>query len=171
MATIDPSLRKKPPKPKRWVLSLTRPARHWASMRGLRFLHRANGDRKSTRLNSSHSSISYAVFCLKKKKGSDRTRVVLNLRRAVSHEATLDGRSLIVTLSEPAVAQTAPGGQVAHFSEGKADPKHAIRDVDFRRGRGGEARVVVDLSDSTTGIDIRTQGQNIVVEFLKTFFF
>src|SRR5689334_23551309 len=27
----------------------------------------AGGDRKSTRLNSSHSSISYAVFCLKKK--------------------------------------------------------------------------------------------------------
>src|SRR2546430_3877755 len=27
-----------------------------------------NGDRKSTRLNSSHSQISYAVFCLKKKK-------------------------------------------------------------------------------------------------------
>src|SRR5689334_24087560 len=29
---------------------------------------RRPGDRKSTRLNSSHSSISYAVFCLKKKK-------------------------------------------------------------------------------------------------------
>src|SRR5689334_24543920 len=29
---------------------------------------RHNADRKSTRLNSSHSSISYAVFCLKKKK-------------------------------------------------------------------------------------------------------
>src|SRR3712207_6983091 len=29
---------------------------------------RANGDRKSTRLNSSHANISYAVFCLKKKK-------------------------------------------------------------------------------------------------------
>src|SRR2546430_12636783 len=28
-------------------------------------------DRKSTRLNSSHSQISYAVFCLKKKKNSD----------------------------------------------------------------------------------------------------
>src|SRR5688572_26949780 len=28
----------------------------------------AGGDRKSTRLNSSHSQISYAVFCLKKKK-------------------------------------------------------------------------------------------------------
>src|SRR5689334_25436510 len=31
------------------------------------------GDRKSTRLNSSHSSISYAVFCLKKKKRNNRT--------------------------------------------------------------------------------------------------
>src|SRR2546430_13611326 len=29
-------------------------------------------DRKSTRLNSSHSQISYAVFCLKKKKGDCR---------------------------------------------------------------------------------------------------
>src|ERR671933_661013 len=39
--------------------------------------------------------------------GTDRTRVVLNLRRPVAHEATIDGRSVIVTLSEPAVAQTA----------------------------------------------------------------
>src|SRR2546430_11441686 len=33
-------------------------------------------DRKSTRLNSSHSQISYAVFCLKKKKGSFRVGIV-----------------------------------------------------------------------------------------------
>src|SRR5689334_25160935 len=31
-------------------------------------------DRKSTRLNSSHSSISYAVFCLKKKKKKTKTK-------------------------------------------------------------------------------------------------
>src|SRR3712207_7394294 len=33
----------------------------------------AGGDRKSTRLNSSHANISYAVFCLKKKKEQLRT--------------------------------------------------------------------------------------------------
>src|SRR5439155_2147478 len=33
---------------------------------------RGRGDRKSTRLNSSHVAISYAVFCLKKKKSKDR---------------------------------------------------------------------------------------------------
>src|SRR5262249_52255464 len=100
--------------------------------------------------------------------GSDRTRLVLNLRRSVPHEATIDGRNILITLSEPQQTQPVPGGQVASFAEGRADTKHAIRDVDFRRGRGGEGRVVVDLSDSTTGIDIRQQGQNLIVEFLKT---
>src|SRR5258707_7111547 len=32
---------------------------------------KAQGDRKSTRLNSSHANISYAVFCLKKKKDEE----------------------------------------------------------------------------------------------------
>src|SRR3712207_7727388 len=35
---------------------------------GLRQVDPAERDRKSTRLNSSHANISYAVFCLKKKK-------------------------------------------------------------------------------------------------------
>src|SRR2546427_8002786 len=34
-----------------------------------------SGDRKSTRLNSSHSQISYAVFCLKKKKNKKEHRL------------------------------------------------------------------------------------------------
>src|SRR2546430_13378863 len=46
----------------------------------------ANRDRKSTRLNSSHSQISYAVFCLKKKKSARRPRASLrNLTHASPH--------------------------------------------------------------------------------------
>src|SRR2546422_10186285 len=48
------------------------------------FLHRLEGsrrprpvDRKSTRLNSSHGYISYAVFCLKKKKKQERRTTVM----------------------------------------------------------------------------------------------
>src|SRR2546426_6724922 len=37
---------------------------------------RANTDRKSTRLNSSHLVISYAVFCLKKKKRKTVTKIM-----------------------------------------------------------------------------------------------
>jgi len=100
--------------------------------------------------------------------GSDRARVVLNLRRPVAHETTLDGNAVVVTLAAPAVVQPTPSGQPPLFAEGRGETRHQIRDIDFRRGTAGEGRVVVDLSDTTTGIDIRTQGQNIVVEFLKT---
>src|SRR5689334_23615390 len=41
-------------------------------------------DRKSTRLNSSHSSISYAVFCLKKKKKKKQPSVNLTERHGES---------------------------------------------------------------------------------------
>src|SRR5689334_23651736 len=41
-------------------------------------------DRKSTRLNSSHSSISYAVFCLKKKKNKQRRSLLIDRDRAES---------------------------------------------------------------------------------------
>ncbi len=101
--------------------------------------------------------------------GPDRSRLVLNLRRSVAHEVVLDGRNIVVTLSSAAAAPSGAGvGQVAHFAEGKADVKHAIREVDFRRGSAGEGRIIIDLTDTSTGIDIRQQGQNIVVEFLKT---
>src|SRR5436305_11385027 len=42
-------------------------------------------DRKSTRLNSSHVRISYAVFCLKKKKKAD----IIDMRRRLKHHYLL----------------------------------------------------------------------------------
>src|SRR5689334_23823750 len=44
----------------------------------------AREDRKSTRLNSSHSSISYAVFCLKKKKNEDDKHKFRQLKPSVT---------------------------------------------------------------------------------------
>src|SRR3712207_8422644 len=57
---------------------------HLAGARGRRADHRpavvdgmrVAGDRKSTRLNSSHANISYAVFCLKKKKNTKSHRYI-----------------------------------------------------------------------------------------------
>src|SRR2546422_6099712 len=49
------------------------PAALWSGEHGKRSLRRPR-DRKSTRLNSSHGYISYAVFCLKKKKTERATR-------------------------------------------------------------------------------------------------
>jgi type IV pilus assembly protein PilQ len=102
--------------------------------------------------------------------GAGRTRLVLNLTSPVAHDVSVSGNNVVISLSPTAVttAAAAATAPVAHFAEGRADMTHSIRNVDFRRGASGEGRVVVDLSDSNTGIDIRKQGLNIVVEFLKT---
>jgi type IV pilus assembly protein PilQ len=39
--------------------------------------------------------------------------------------------------------------------------------VSFRRGKGGEGRITVDLTDPNAGIDIKQQGSMLVVDFVK----
>src|SRR5215468_8751196 len=68
----------------------------------------AAGDRKSTRLNSSHLTISYAVFCLKKKKPI--------LRGALLHEHTIT----LVTRTRPVlVDRNLPAARVVLGSRGQ----------------------------------------------------
>jgi type IV pilus assembly protein PilQ len=98
----------------------------------------------------------------------DRTRLVLNLRNMVTYDTQIDGKTLNIVLSPVAATGARPTPRAERFAEGTPDAKHAIRDVDFRRGKAGEGRIVVELSDTATGIDIRQQGQQIIVDFLKT---
>jgi type IV pilus assembly protein PilQ len=97
----------------------------------------------------------------------DRTRLVLNLARAAAYDTQIEGRTLLITLQGAAAA--APAGVTTHFAEAKpGDSRHALRDIDFRRGNAGEGRVIVDLSDNAVGIDLRQQGRVIVVDFINT---
>jgi type IV pilus assembly protein PilQ len=99
----------------------------------------------------------------------ERTRMVLNLRRSVGYDTQIEGNNLVIILAAaPVVAGAGGAAAVTHFVEAKQQDTHTVRDIDFRRGKAGEGRIVVDLSDSSTGIDIRAQGQNLVIDFFKT---
>ncbi|TAK72722.1 MAG: type IV pilus secretin PilQ [Betaproteobacteria bacterium] len=98
----------------------------------------------------------------------ERTRMVLNLRRSVGYDTQLDGKNLVIILAAAPAASASGGAAVTHFVEAKQADAHTVRDIDFRRGKAGEGRIMVDLSDSSTGIDIRAQGQNLVIDFFKT---
>src|SRR5688572_27223231 len=88
----------------------------------------------------------------------ERTRLVFNLSRATSYDTQIDGRALLITLQGGAAAAAGPAG-AAPFAEARpGDGRHALRDIDFRRGNAGEGRVVIDLSDSAVGIDLKVQG-------------
>jgi type IV pilus assembly protein PilQ len=99
-----------------------------------------------------------------------RTRMVLELNRSLSYDAKVDGKTVLITLEGGAAAGAAAGPALGQqFAEARAaDQKHGLRNIDFRRGNAGEGRVIVDLSDNNVGIDLRQQGNSIVVDFLNT---
>jgi type IV pilus assembly protein PilQ len=96
---------------------------------------------------------------------SDRARLVLNLKTPTNYRMQLEGKSLIVLLDP--VAQSA-SGPAQTFAESRNRDTQPIKDLDFRRGPDGSGRVIVDLPSNQVGVDIRQQGQGLVVEFLKS---
>ena len=97
----------------------------------------------------------------------DRTRLVLNLKQAANYRAELQGRALLVIL-EPTSQAVAAATQPTAFAPAQTNEVQSLRDVDFRRGTDGAGRVVVNLPSTQVGVDIRQQGQSLVVEFLRT---
>jgi type IV pilus assembly protein PilQ len=97
----------------------------------------------------------------------ERTRVVLNLKASTAYSTQIQGKSLLITLAPVAVA--APSAAAAPvFAENRNRDTLPLKDIDFRRGTDASGRIVVDLANNQVGVDIRQQGQTLVVEFLKT---
>lgn len=97
----------------------------------------------------------------------DRTRVVLNLKQATAYKAQLQGKSLLVVLD--AVVGAAPAMTAAPtFSDNQNRDTLPLKDLDFRRGAEGSGRIIVALPNNQVGVDIRQQGQTLVVEFMKS---
>jgi type IV pilus assembly protein PilQ len=97
----------------------------------------------------------------------ERTRVVLNLKAATSYKAEIQGKSLLITLQQATVAAPLASTPPA-FAESRNRDILPLKDIDFRRGTDSAGRIVVDLANNQVGVDIRQQGQTLVVEFLKT---
>lgn len=97
----------------------------------------------------------------------DRTRVVLNLKQAATYKAQLQGKSLLVLLDAPAQS-IADVSNTTVFAEARTKENAPLKDMDFRRTNDGAGRLVVTLPSNQVGVDIRQQGQNLVLEFMKS---
>lgn len=97
----------------------------------------------------------------------DRTRVVLNLKQAATYKAQIQGKSLLVSLDTPAQA-TSGAENATVFADTRSKENAPLKDMDFRRTNEGAGRLIVSLPSSQVGVDIRQQGQNLVLEFMKS---
>jgi type IV pilus assembly protein PilQ len=99
-----------------------------------------------------------------------RTRVVLNLDTMVRYDTRVAGNSIFVTLggqsgsvAATSTAAVAPAAATADKPAGRR-----IEGIDFRRGDNGAGRVVVQLSDVGTPVDVRKEGGKVVLNFGDT---
>ena len=118
--------------------------------------------RNAVELNQGNLRMAHVV------QAADRTRVVLNLNQPTNYQAEVQGRSLLVSLAPVASAAAVAAAPASVFAESRNDGALPLRDIDFRRGVENAGRVIVDLANNQVGVDIRQQGQNLVVEFLRT---
>ena len=93
-----------------------------------------------------------------------RTRVVVNLVDMVPYEAHADGNRIILTVQNAGGSLTEAQAAVAQAT-GSAGSQ--IGNIDFRRGEGGEGRVLVTLSDPSIPVDMTQQGDQVVVDFYR----
>ena len=100
----------------------------------------------------------------------ERSRVVLNMSRPMRFQTEIDGNDLILSLNRQDTVVGAPvkSGPLPMVAQNARGSVHALKDIDFRRGKDGEGRVVIDLSDDGAGVDVRQQGKNLIVEFQGT---
>ena len=91
-----------------------------------------------------------------------RTRVVLNLSRLVAYNTYVDGNDVVITLGDSAVAKKSTSANSA-LSENATDKN--IKNIDFRRGEKGEGRIIVDLADPNTAVDLKSRGEQITLTF------
>ncbi|MEX8502193.1 MAG: type IV pilus secretin PilQ [Leptothrix ochracea] len=71
-------------------------------------------------------------------------------------------------LVTPPMGVASDASEPIHFADSINRQSLPLRDIDFRRGRDGAGRVVVELPNTQVGVDIRQQGQSLVVEFLRS---
>ncbi len=73
-----------------------------------------------------------------------------------------------VPANAPANAPATPPAAAVHFAPPQNTDPQSLRDIDFRRGQDGAGRIIVNLPSSQVGVDIRQQGQQLIVEFLRS---
>ena len=99
-----------------------------------------------------------------------RTRLVVNVDSLIPYTTKVDGNNIIVTLGRQVGDATAGSSAAPRPGSGQsaAPVERSIKTIDFRRGADGTGRVIVQLSDPRTPVNVRQEGNQVVVDFAGT---
>jgi type IV pilus assembly protein PilQ len=94
-----------------------------------------------------------------------RTRVVVDLVRPSSYETKIDGNTLLVTIGN-GITGSAASTSMAHSDPSKAIAAGGVEisNVDFRRGKNGEGRIIVTFSGEGATTDVKRDGDKMTLD-------
>jgi type IV pilus assembly protein PilQ len=93
----------------------------------------------------------------------DRTRLIFNLVELVPYSTARSGNELVMVIGGDSAAElaAASSGAPASTAAPVAETGKTLAGVDFRRGKDGEGRVVIDLGSASTPVDLSELGGKI----------
>jgi len=97
----------------------------------------------------------------------DRTRLIFNLSQLVPYDTVREQNQLVMTIgtdsSSPAMASSSATSSTSSASSmaGPATAPNELAGVDFRRGKDGEGRVIIDLGSANAAVDLSELGGKI----------
>ncbi len=136
----------------------------------LDFVGVANGlKKKMIPVNEGIATSIYAI------EASGRTRIVINLLEMTPFDRGVEGDSFFITLhnrGQSTVSKLAANSGkpvVARVPSTRTElPERTIRNIDFRRGEGGEGRILISLNNLDTVVDMQERGGKVVLRFMDT---
>jgi len=99
----------------------------------------------------------------------NKTRVVLNLVSAVNHSIRAENNLVVVDIGGGVSAgSSTASSQVSPAVSSSGSASSAVNGIDFRRGDEGKGEVIIKLSDDDAVVDMRTEGDKLVLEVLDS---
>lgn len=96
----------------------------------------------------------------------ERTRVIVNLNELAGYKTRVEGNQLYVNIGKSIASKTTAGTDpVRRVAVSTTSAAKTVQGVDFRRGEQGDGQVLIDLSDGSIPVDVRQQGNKILVKF------
>ena len=104
----------------------------------------------------------------------DRTRAIVNLTALVPYETEVEGNTLYVTVGAGSSALPSPMAATESSQSSVVDDQRSfagdsqIEDVDFRRGKAGEGRIILTLGNPKAPVNVSSEAGRIRVEIRNT---
>jgi type IV pilus assembly protein PilQ len=97
-----------------------------------------------------------------------RTRLVVNVESLLPYTTKVEGNNIVITLGAQPGASIGTTAAARTSAGPAAAVERSIKTIDFRRGADGTGRVIVQLTDPRTPVNVRQEGNQIVVDFAGT---